>query len=509
VKAWRFVSTLVLVCGCLGVTASFAVAAPADLDHTFGQRGFAGISPALDVPQFTERVVDMAIGPQDEIFVLSEACPKQPECLFAVTRYSHDGFRDFAYGSGGRAVISVQLPSGEYATPRGSIAVDGSGNVLLATSSEGNLALFRLDVHGAPDPSFGQAGRVITDLGGVEAATKVELQADGKIVVAGSVRHGLAGSTSSDLLLARYLPDGSPDPGFGQQGSVVSNLLPNDQPVALAIDANGRIVVGVDECCSGRGRAVVARYLPEGALDGSFSSQVGAGAATSLSEIVPLSNGKLYVMGNQAARGGRGGSGFIARLLENGRPDRAFGRGGITSLGSSAGSLNRAAIDSSGRLVLAGTSDSSARGSFLWVMRRLPNGRPDRTFAGGWQQRVGFGGISRASGGVSEVGALALQSDGRIVVLGEGTECVRSCSSWQPVLLRFFGGNSGVRCMGRKATIVGTRSGEVLKGTGHRDVIAGLAGNDRIKGRGGNDLICGGPGHDRIDGGPGRNRVRQ
>jgi uncharacterized delta-60 repeat protein len=485
------------------MTAGLASAAPADLDHTFGQRGFAGVSPALDVPQGSERVVNVAVGPQDEILVLSEACPKLPECLFAVTRYSHDGFRDFAYGSGGRAVISTQLSSASGSDyPSGSIAVDDSGNVVVATSTEGNLALFRFGPSGAPDAGFGQAGRVTTDLGGTETAAEVKLQSDGKIVVAGSLRRGAENGGAADLLLARYLSNGAPDAGFGQQGTVASNFLPNDQPVALAITSDGRLVVAVEECCSGRGRSVVARFFQDGSLDGGFSTQVGAGSSTSLSEVLPLANGKLYVMGNQTVRG-RGSSSFIARLLENGRPDRKFGRGGTISLGSNASSsIDHAAIDDAGRLVLGGSGADAKLGDALWVMRRLGNGRPDRTFAGGWQQRLGLG-------SVSEVDALVLQSTGRIVVLGESAECFRACSSWHPVLLRFLGGDSGVRCMGRKATIVGTRRGEVLKGTGHRDVIAGLAGNDRIKGRGGNDLICGGPGKDRIDGGPGRNRVHQ
>jgi uncharacterized delta-60 repeat protein len=500
-KALRWVSVVAVVPVLCGLFASLATAAPADLDRTFGQRGFAGISPALAVPQGNERVIDMAIGPQDEILVLSEACPQSLECQLAVTRYSQDGFRDFAYGSGGRSVISVRQSSVEGpAAARASIAADANGNVVVATSNEGNLALFRFDSRGAPDPGFGQAGRVIVDLGENEAATEVAVQADGNIVVAGRLTRGAPAGGDADLILARYLPNGSADPGFGQGGSIVTNLLPDDLPVALAIAGDGRIVVGVDECCSGRGRAVVARFLQNGALDGGFSSQVGLGAA-SLNAFVPLANGKLYVIGDKPATGRRGSSSFIARLLENGRPDRKFGREGSISLGSSAGSVNQAAVDDSGRLVLGGNVNGG-RGTSLWVMRRLRNGRPDRTFAGGWQQRF-------ALGGTTQVDALAVQESGRIVLLGEGAECFRSCSAWHPVLMRFRGGDSAVRCMGRKATIVGTRRADALNGTGHRDVIAALAGNDHVKGRGGNDLICGGAGHDRIDGGPGRNRIAQ
>lgn len=57
------------------------------------------------------------------------------------------------------------------------------------------------------------------------------------------------------------------------------------------------------------------------------------------------------------------------------------------------------------------------------------------------------------------------------------------------------------RCLGRRATIVGDRKADVLRGTPRADVIVGLGGGDVIKGRGGADRICGGNGDDRLLGG--------
>ncbi len=59
-------------------------------------------------------------------------------------------------------------------------------------------------------------------------------------------------------------------------------------------------------------------------------------------------------------------------------------------------------------------------------------------------------------------------------------------------------------CHGVRATIVGTRHGELLVGTSHRDVIAGGGGRDAILGRGGRDLICGGRGADILNAQGGR-----
>jgi Ca2+-binding RTX toxin-like protein len=54
------------------------------------------------------------------------------------------------------------------------------------------------------------------------------------------------------------------------------------------------------------------------------------------------------------------------------------------------------------------------------------------------------------------------------------------------------------RCFGKRATIVGTRRADVLKGTSRPDVIVGLGGNDVMRGRGGDDRICGGKGNDAL-----------
>jgi hypothetical protein len=57
------------------------------------------------------------------------------------------------------------------------------------------------------------------------------------------------------------------------------------------------------------------------------------------------------------------------------------------------------------------------------------------------------------------------------------------------------------RCLGKRATIVGTARADLIKGTARVDVITGLGGSDVIKGLGGGDWICGGNGSDKLIGG--------
>jgi rod shape-determining protein MreB len=65
-----------------------------------------------------------------------------------------------------------------------------------------------------------------------------------------------------------------------------------------------------------------------------------------------------------------------------------------------------------------------------------------------------------------------------------------------------------LRCLGKRATVVGTTGDDRLRGTPRDDVIVGMGGDDRIDGAGGNDRICeAGPGSAVVIGGPGNDRV--
>src|SRR5213594_4365430 len=83
------------------------------------------------------------------------------------------------------------------------------GDALLALLSALLLVLsFAHSVDAGPgdlDPSFGAGGGVLTDFGVGDGARALALQADGKIVLAG----GFGGAF---FALARYNPDGTLDP---------------------------------------------------------------------------------------------------------------------------------------------------------------------------------------------------------------------------------------------------------------------------------------------------------
>ena len=75
---------------------------------------------------------------------------------------------------------------------------------------------------GSLDTSFGGTGKVTTDfMASDESAAFVTIQADGKIVAAGSS----ANTSNYDFALVRYNSDGSLDTSFGGTGKVTTDFM--------------------------------------------------------------------------------------------------------------------------------------------------------------------------------------------------------------------------------------------------------------------------------------------
>jgi uncharacterized delta-60 repeat protein len=128
---------------------------------------------------------------------------------------------------------------------------------------------------GVLDPSFGNGGLVVTDftvpVPGYDIGRAVVQQPDGKIVVFGT-------SSDSDIsyvALARFNPDGSLDGSFGTGGRVLESfpgLQPQDPaPGGLAVQADGTLIItGSVLNANGDTDFLVARFDTSGNLDASF-----------------------------------------------------------------------------------------------------------------------------------------------------------------------------------------------------------------------------------------------
>lgn len=178
------------------------------LDPGFGLEG------RVDTPGF--EAAGIALQTDGKIVAAGAA----PTCGFMIARYLSDGVLDSSFGTGGLVTTTI----GSRCDAAVSVALQPNGKIVAAGRTENasknfDLALARYNPDGSPDTAFGTGGRIVSahfsDAYAIGAS--VALQSNGKIVVTG-------GSFSRKFRLARYLPDGSPDPSFGTSGQVSTSF---------------------------------------------------------------------------------------------------------------------------------------------------------------------------------------------------------------------------------------------------------------------------------------------
>ena len=218
------------------------------------------------------------------------------------------------------------------------VAVQADGKLLVAGSSATltgtKVAVLRYLRDGGLDTAFGNGGKVLTALGTHrnDVASAIAVQPDGKIVVAGSTDQGASGL---DFALVRYNADGSLDTAFGNAGAVVTDFgSASDRAYALLLQADGKIVLGGETNTGATAGGVdfaLVRYLRDGGLDTTFGT--GGKVITALKSATGSDGVRALAM--QTVQGSArilavGGDGdFIAaRYTDAGTLDAGFGVNG-------------------------------------------------------------------------------------------------------------------------------------------------------------------------------------
>lgn len=234
-----------------------------ELDSTFGDNGRVWTSI-----RGYDRATGVALQPDGKIVVAGRAKINfAANYDFALARYTAEGELDDSFGDGGSVVFPVlddNLGRKLVIQPDGKIVI--AGYACEDTKGGDEYCFFgvaRVDGRGVLDPSFGGTGIVHTDVGD-GFPYDVALQPDNKIVALGI--HGNLTDFRSNVVLVRYLPDGSLDGTFGYNGISETNYgYLRNAAGDIRIQADGQIVV-----CGGTAgeyspvSAVVARYQATG-----------------------------------------------------------------------------------------------------------------------------------------------------------------------------------------------------------------------------------------------------
>jgi uncharacterized delta-60 repeat protein len=328
------------------------------------------------------------------------------QLFFTVTRYNADGSLDNTFDNNG--IVTTQIGTNDFA--RG-VAIQPDGKIVVAgysiVATQFVFALARYNTNGSLDNSFGNNGIVITALGSGDYGRAVAIQADGKIIV--------VGSSAERFVVIRYNSNGSLDVSFGNNGIVITTVGTYDQGHAAAIQTDGKILAGGYTEIGNQLVFTVLRYNTNGSLDASFGNNGIATASIGQSDdraygMVLQPDGKIVLAGYSLE------SNFLpvfalARFNPNGSLDASFDNNGIvtTNIEITCQAL-AVVLQPDGKIVAVGYALNDSINVFA-LARYNTNGTLDNSF-----DTDGI--VTTAINDGCQANAVTLQTDGKIVVAG-------------------------------------------------------------------------------------------
>lgn len=389
------------------------------LDSTFGKKGLVR---TWHEPWYVEGD-DMLLQPDGKILVTGGLVDSVNH--LAVWRYLANGDLDISFGNQGIATMPNQPDNSSGVA----IALQPDGKIVVAgvnsSANRNDLAVMRLLPSGKTDISFGNNGLVVLDIkNGIEVAYDIKVQPDGGIVVTGISTEI---TKSLRLLVARFRPNGTLDTSFGDQGIILPDYGPdNAWGVDITVLKEGKILVTgtyiKNESFFVHDEYILLmRFLPDGSPDLSFGEQgrvlidFDEEDARVFSMVVQPDE-KILIAGPYYSNIVR----FrVLRFHSDGRMDTDFGEDGVTLIGfdnyhSLPGEI---ALQADGKIVISGMVDFGPTDPTISLdfalVRLSSDGKLDPTFGQGGKVSTNFG------SGSSDFGlSLAIQPDHKIVVVG-------------------------------------------------------------------------------------------
>ena len=339
-------------------------------------------------------------------------------CCFQ-TLYSQTGSLDRSFGKNGIVKTNAGSDFHYYIT----------GYQVLLQSDKAIYALIDKDSYsiitkrhpdGSLDSSYGENGYSVPV--GVSGSHTLAIQQDGKILLAGNTS-----KDSYDFAVARYNTDGSLDNTFGTDGRQTTDFDSGyDYGSSVAVQNDGKIVVGGHAYNSRGSYYALARYNTNGSLDSSFGEngkvmhdfgfdpvaddeESGGGQVNICNSIAIQINQKIVAAGY--VYNGHDYDFAVARYNADGSFDSTFsGDGKQTADFSSFDIANSVAIQKDGKIVLTGSAYTNT-GSDFALARFTSAGNLDNSFSDDGKQTLGFDGNDVSY-------TVAIQPDGKIVSVG-------------------------------------------------------------------------------------------
>ena len=263
---------------------------------------------------------------------------------------------------------------------------------------QGNSVVFkvaRMNSNGSPDSSFGGTGEVYLKVGTNTSPRAVALQPDGKIVVGGTTWY--QGPNAYKAVVARYNSNGTLDKGFGNKGTFVWDRTGEVTDLALRPDGS---MIAAGWNCTAFALSAAGSVVTSFGNQGLATSPVGGGPAH---VAVKPDDGKVFLVGNSA-----NDLATIVAYTSAGQADTSFGGAGyVQTVGFSGGSYSDVVLQDNNILAVGYANGPSSPEGLL--ARYQLDGTLDTSFA---DQGILFTTYA------DNVSSVALESDGSIIIGG-------------------------------------------------------------------------------------------
>ncbi|MBV6403389.1 MAG: hypothetical protein GFGODING_00127 [Flavobacteriales bacterium] len=338
------------------------------LDPTFGQNGVL-------VHHFEQRTICSSMALQADgkivgagLIAASNAGSGQ---FPGVWRYNADGSVDSTFN--GTGYNNAGFSAGSAAGKVQNVFIDADGRILAAIIGYSQIGVFRYTATGVLDTSYSADGRAEMpvgytpfheDLGAV-------MDPDGSVTIAALV--GTSAFDPTFMALARFLPDGDPDPAFGTNGLALHPTISTStlgspdgsKDWSMVRRPGSGFLVGYG-AHNGDTRPSIAAFNEDGSIDPTYgtngivqvtgSNPVGSGLWMDDDGSVLL----FYRLSNIT-----NGPGAILRLTPDGQPEAGFGTNGVLQSPFANRSFANGFRLGGGDLVAYGANNNNGNGSVV------------------------------------------------------------------------------------------------------------------------------------------------
>lgn len=241
-------------------------------------------------------VLDMAVQPDGKLVAVGRTAGSA-SALPTVFRLNKDGTLDTTFGDGG----IVRSAAAGVPQAFQSVVIEPDGRLTVAGADGGRVAVLRWLATGAPDSSFGSGGLFLMLIAGANPApARVVRVANGgyRVTVHGSIAPPFDANDASCHVVA-LTAAGVLDGGFGAAGAATVAGTTGDSITCTSIDvqADGRLMLAGSEGDQG----FAMRLLADGTLDSSFSGAEASRLMSTATALAVGSSGSIVLAGHDAA----------------------------------------------------------------------------------------------------------------------------------------------------------------------------------------------------------------